>query len=110
MYVDGEVVFEDLQPGDTQDLSNLAGQTLVNVQAKPAGEDTVVIEGGDIDVPASGNYTAIADLDAAGTPKLTVFANDTAATVAGQGRLVVRHTAAAPAVDVLANGTAGSQT
>jgi hypothetical protein len=106
VYVDGEVVFEDFQPGDTQDLSNLAGQTLVNVQVKPAGEDAVAIEGGDLDVPASGNYTVIAHLDASGTPKLTVFANDTAATPAGQGRLVVRHTAAAPAVDVLANGTA----
>jgi len=106
VYVDGEVVFEDFQPGDTQDLSELAGQTLVNLQVKPAGEDTVVIEGGDLEVPASGNYTAIAHLDASGTPKLTVFANDTATTPAGQGRLVVRHTAAAPAVDVLANGTA----
>jgi hypothetical protein len=106
VYVDGEVVFEDFQPGATQDLSDLAGQTLVKLQVKPAGEDTVVIDGGDLEVPASGNYTAIAHLDASGTPKLTVFANDTAATAAGQGRLVVRHTAAAPAVDVLANGTA----
>ncbi len=31
--------------------------------------------------------------------------NDTAPVAAGQGRLVVRHTAAAPAVDVLAGGT-----
>jgi hypothetical protein len=33
-----------------------------------------------------------------------VFTNDTSAVAAGQGRLVVRHTAAAPAVDVRANG------
>jgi hypothetical protein len=33
-----------------------------------------------------------------------VFVNDVSKTAAGQGRLVVRHTAAAPAVDVLAGG------
>ena len=37
-----------------------------------------------------------------GQPKLTVFVNDTP--LPGSARLVVRHTAAAPAVDVLANG------
>ena len=35
-----------------------------------------------------------------------MFVNDTSTTPAGEGRLVVRHTAAAPAVDVLAGGTA----
>ena len=46
----------------------------------------------------------IAHLDAEGTPTLAVFENDTSAIEAGNGRLVVRHTAAAPAVDVKANG------
>jgi hypothetical protein len=64
----------------------------------------VAIDGGDLALPASGNVTAIAHLDAEGTPTLTVFENDTAPVAAGQGRLVVRHTAAAPAVDVKANG------
>src|ERR687897_353859 len=50
------------------------------------------------------DVSAIAHLDAEGTPTLTVFDNDTSAVAAGQGRLVVRHTAAAPAVDVRANG------
>jgi hypothetical protein len=35
---------------------------------------------------------------------LSVFANDTSAIDAGSARLTVRHTAAAPAVDVRANG------
>jgi hypothetical protein len=37
---------------------------------------------------------------------LTVFVNDVSPIDAGNARLVVRHTAAAPAVDVLADGTA----
>ena len=46
----------------------------------------------------------VAHLDASGQPKLAVFVNDTSPLAAGNARLVVRHTAAAPAVDVLANG------
>ncbi len=104
VYVDDAVVFANFDFGDTQDLSALAGDTLVNVQVKLAGTDTVAIDAGDVALPASGNYSIIANLDAAGTPTLTVFENDTSAIAAGNGRLVVRHTAAAPAVDVKADG------
>jgi hypothetical protein len=100
----GEVVFSDVQFQDTQDLSALAGQTLTGLQVRLAGTDTVAIDAGDVTLPASGNVTIIANLDASGNPALNVFTNDTSAIPAGQGRLVVRHTAAAPAVDVRANG------
>jgi Domain of unknown function (DUF4397) len=100
----GENVIEGFEFGDTQDLSSLAGQTLAGVQVKAAGTDEVAIDAGDLELPAEGNVTALAHLDAEGTPTLTVFSNDTAPVAAGQGRLVVRHTAAAPAVDVRANG------
>lgn len=100
----GEIVIEGFEFGDTEDLSGLAGQTLGGLTVKPAGTDDVAIDGGDLALPAEGNVTAIAHLDAEGAPTLTVFENDTSAVAAGQGRLVVRHTAAAPAVDVKANG------
>lgn len=100
----GETVIEGFEFGDTEDLSALAGQTLAGVQVKAAGTDDVAIDAGDLQLPPSGNVTAIAHLDAEGTPTLTVFENDTSAVAAGQGRLVVRHTAAAPAVDVRADG------
>jgi Domain of unknown function (DUF4397) len=51
------------------------------------------------------NATIVAALTAAGTPALTPFVNDTATAPSGDGRLVVRHVAAAPPVDVYA-GTA----
>lgn len=104
VYVDDAIVFADFNFGDTQDLSSLAGETLVNLQVKLAGTNTVAIDAGDTALPASGNYSIIANLGATGTPTLSVFANDTSAIDAGEGRLVVRHTAAAPAVDVKANG------
>lgn len=100
----GANVFENFQFGETQDLSSLAGGTLEGLKVKLAGTDTVAIDAGDVALPASGNYTIIAHLTADGTPTLAVFANDTSTIAAGEGRLTVRHTAAAPAVDVLANG------
>ncbi|RKH76217.1 hypothetical protein D7Y13_44435, partial [Corallococcus praedator] len=39
-------------------------------------------------------------------PTVTPFVNDVSSVPAGEARLVVRHTAAAPAVDVLAGDTA----
>ena len=62
---------------------------------------------GPVDLPlaANGNYTAVAHLDASGNPTATLFTNDTATLAAGEGRLTVRHVAAAPAVDVLAAGS-----
>lgn len=104
VLVDGEAVFEGFSFGDTQDLSALAGQTLAGLQVVVAGTEDVAIDAGDVDLPASGNYTVIAHLDAEGTPALAVFENDTSEIAAGEGRLTVRHTAAAPAVDVLAGG------
>ena len=100
----GANVFEGFSFGDTQDLSAFAGATLEGVKVKAAGTDTVAIDAGDVALPAAGNFTLIAHLDASGTPTVGVFENDTSSTAAGQGRITVRHTAAAPAVDVLANG------
>jgi hypothetical protein len=100
----GENVFEGFSFRDTQDLSALAGETLTGLKVKAAGTDDVAIDAGDVALPASGNYSVIAHLGADGTPTLGVFENDTSTIEAGNGRLIVRHTAAAPAVDVKANG------
>jgi Domain of unknown function (DUF4397) len=107
VVVDGEVVIPSFEPGTMQDLSSFAGQTLANVEVRAAGTTTVVIGPvPSLEVPAAGNWTVVAHLGADGTPTLTPFENDTAPVAAGQGRLTVRHTAAAPAVDiVLADGS-----
>ena len=100
--VDGEVVVPGFEPGATQDLSAFAGQTLANVEVRAAGtEDVVIGPVAEFPVPASGNWTVIAHLDADGNPTITPFENNTAMTADGQGRLTVRHTAAAPAVDLV---------
>lgn len=119
VVVDGAVVIAGFEPGDMQDLSSFAGQTLANLEVRVAGtEDVAIGPVAEFAVPASGNWTVVAHLDADGTPTVTPFQNDTAAVADGSGRLTVVHTAAAPAVDVvlgdarpvenLANGQAQS--
>jgi hypothetical protein len=107
VVVDGEVVVPGFEPGTMQDISAFAGQTLTNVEVRAAGTTDVVIGPiASLAVPATGNWTVLAHLEADGSPTLTPFENETSAVPAGQGRLVVRHTAAAPAVDiVLADGS-----
>jgi hypothetical protein len=105
--VDGEVVIPGFEPGTMQDLSSFAGQTLENIEVRAAGTTDVVI--GPVptfEVPSAGNWTVVAHLAADGTPTITPYENDTAELAAGLGRLTVRHTAAAPGVDiVLADGS-----
>lgn len=101
--VDGAVVVPGFEPGATADLTPFAGDTLANVEVRAAGtEDVVIGPVAEFAVPAEGNWTVLAHLDADGTPTITSFENDESAPAAdGQGRLTVRHTAAAPAVDVV---------
>jgi hypothetical protein len=56
-------------------------------------------------VAANRSYSVVAHLTAAGAPTISAFANDVSRTEPGKGRVLVHHTAAAPAVDVtLARG------
>lgn len=104
VVVGGDVVFSNFAFKDTQDLSSFSGKTLTGLKVNAAGTQDTLIDAGDVALPATGNYTVFAHLDADGKPALAVFQNDTAPLAAGKGRLIVRHAAAAPAVDVKANG------
>jgi Domain of unknown function (DUF4397) len=100
--VDGDLVIEDFNPGDMQDLSAFAGQKLKNLEVRAAGTTDVAIGPvAEFAVPSSGSWTVVAHLDAEGTPTITPFENETSQTKDGEGRLTVRHTAAAPAVDLV---------
>jgi len=58
----------------------------------------------DATLAAGDSFTVVAHLKANGDPTITAFKNNVGAIAAGQARLTVRHTAAAPEVDVLAAG------
>ncbi|GAA2529026.1 DUF4397 domain-containing protein [Winogradskya humida] len=105
VYVNGKKTIPDFEPG------KVAGPLTL-----PAGEyDIALTKPGDAiadalltvdnaEVPGDANISLVAHLNEAGKPVLTPFVNDTAKLAAGKARLIVRHTAAAPAVDVRAGG------
>jgi hypothetical protein len=81
----------------------------------PAGDYEIAISLADAEDPCSAdpvigpttvtfesgvNYTVFAHLTEEGAPTASVFVNDVSKAVAGYSRLTVRHTAAAPAVDI----------
>ncbi len=107
VYANGEELIPDFEPGTLTDPLTLpAGSYDLAVYAQGDDPDTAepAIQADDVEVPAGANATVVAHLDAQGSPTLTPYVNDAAATGPGQARLVVRHTAAAPAVDVRADG------
>lgn len=106
VYVNGELTLDDFKPGDMGGPLQLAPDTYsVAITAADAADDSEPVLG-PIDLPlkADMSYTAVAHLKADGDPTATLFTNDIKSTESGNGRLTVRHVAAAPAVDVWADG------
>ncbi len=108
VYVNGERTLNNFKPGDLAGPLKLpAGSYDVAITAADAKDDSDPAIGPvELTLKGGGNYTAVAHLDEGGDPTATLFTNDVSRTEAGQGRLTVRHTAAAPAVDILAGGDA----
>ena len=106
VYVNGDLTLDDFEPGTFAGPLDLpAGTYTVAITAADAADDSSPAIGPvDLDLAAGKNYTAAAFLDEAGDPTAGLFTNDVSKTSAGDGRLTVRHTAAAPAVDLLAGG------
>jgi hypothetical protein len=107
VYANGEELIPDFKPGTLTDpLSLPAGTYDLQVFADGDDPDTAdpAIEASGVEVPAGANATVVAHLDSDGNPVLTPYVNDTSETAPGEARLTVRHTAAAPAVDVRADG------
>ena len=106
VYANGEELLPDFEPGTLTDPLTLpAGTYDLQVFADGEGPDgDPAIEANGVEVPGGANATVVAHLDADGNPTLTPFVNDTSATAPGEARLTVRHTAAAPAVDIRADG------
>jgi hypothetical protein len=103
--IDGATAIPDFAPG-----------TVIKGVVVPAGEHEfkIVAPDGDCtgagileavaDLRADKNYTVVANLNESGDPNLKLFRNNVRPVAEGTSRLTVRHTAAAPAVNVWANG------
>jgi hypothetical protein len=100
VYVNGTLTLEDFEPGTVTDPLELPeGNYDIIIVAANAPTNPPAIAGSAF-LPAGANVSIVAHLTEAGTPTLSVFVNDVSAIRRLKSRLVVRHVAAAPAVDV----------
>jgi Domain of unknown function (DUF4397) len=105
--LNGEVAVPGFSPGEV-----VKGVALpeggYDVAIVPAGEtcdDAAILQAADAEFAGGRNYTAIAHLTEDGTPTLSLFRNNVRPVAKDSARVTIRHTAAAPAVDVWANGS-----
>jgi hypothetical protein len=105
VYVNGEKTIPDFQPGKVAGpLSLPAGQYDIALTKPGDAIGSALLKVDDAEVPGDANISLVAHLNAEGQPTLTPFVNDVGKLAAGKTRLIVRHTAAAPAVDIRAGG------
>ncbi|MFE0674176.1 DUF4397 domain-containing protein [Streptomyces sp. NPDC058867] len=106
VYAGDQELIADFKPGTLTDPMKLdAGSYDIKIFPDGEGPDGTPAIEKTVDVPAGANATLVAHLTAEGDPALDAFVNDTSQVPAGEARLTVRHVAAAPAVDVRADGT-----
>jgi len=105
VYVNNKLTLPNFQPETvSQPLSVPPGSYTIDIRKAGSPATSTPIISGTATLTAGENASLVADLNTSGTPTLTAFQNDTSPIPQGEGRLIVRHVADAPAVDVLANG------
>ncbi len=107
IYVNDALTLEDFAYGTVTDPLTLpAGSYDIDIRPADAAADSDPVLTQMVDLPAGANATIQANLDGSGSPVISVWVNDISTIDAGNGRVTVRHTAAAPNVDILANDAA----
>ncbi|MGQ0464042.1 MAG: DUF4397 domain-containing protein [Sporichthyaceae bacterium] len=107
VYANGNKLLSDFKPGAFSPPSKLpAGDYDIDVFPVGKGPDGDPAITSKVTVAAGTSNSVIAHLDANEKPTLTTYLNNTSSAGEGNARLTVRHVAAAPAVDVRANGKA----
>jgi hypothetical protein len=107
VYVNNQATLKNFAPDTITDPIKLpAGDYKIDIRPAGAAASTAPAISGTASLPAGANASIVAHLSESGSPTLSVFVNDVSTLPAGKARLTVRHTAAAPAVDVLAGGKA----
>lgn len=112
VYVNGNLTLEDFAPDTITDALSLPAGTydidIVPAAADPKPPTITVGDGlitGSATVEAGGNYSVVAHLAVGGGFAISAFVNDVSPVEPGSSRVIVRHTADAPAVDIVVDGT-----
>ena len=106
VYANGEPLLEDFEPGTLTDPQQLPAGTydLKVVKAGDGSDGEAIMSANNVKVPGGANITVVAHLSDNSKPTLTPYVNDVSSLPAGKARVIVRHDAAAPEVDVRAGG------
>lgn len=105
VYVNGKKILPSFKPATVAGPLSLAAGTYDVALTKPGDPvGSALLEEKSLKVPGGKNLSLVAHLDGSGKPALTAYVNDTSMLKAGMARLIVRHDAQAPAVDVRAGG------
>ena len=107
VYLNHKRVLNNFKPGTLAGpLTVKAGTYTVTIVGAAAKNDKKPVIGpAKIKLAAHRNYTVAAHLTPAGKPTASLYLNTLKKTPKGEGRVIVRHIAAAPAVDILVNGS-----
>jgi hypothetical protein len=107
VYLDGALALPAFEPERTTDpLSIPAGPHSVDVRTAGAASDAQPLVSANVDLPAGGQFSAVVHLAQDGSPTITLYPDDLSQVPAGEARVVVRHAAAAPPINVSLDGAA----
>ncbi len=102
VYVNGELTLNGFEPETATDpLSLPPGEYSIDIRDVGAPADSEPALSGTVTIKAGQDLSIIAGLDGQGQPVLNVFQNDLSPVSVGKARLIVRHVADAPGLDVL---------
>ena len=105
VYVNGKATLTSFAPDTvTPPIALPAGTYTIDIRTAGAPPSAPPAITGTATLAAGANASLVAHLSASGQPELTAYPNTTSGLAAGKARVIVRHDAAAPAVDVRANG------
>jgi len=106
VYANGKALLKNFKPGTLTDPQMLPAGSydLKVVKAGDGPDGDAIVEANNVKVPGGANITVVAHLTAKGKPALTPYVNDVSMISPGEARVIVRHDAAAPAVDIRAGG------
>jgi len=106
IYADGGRIMNNVKSGELKSMRVRPGtyDIEIYVNGERPKVDEPILEIDRVTFLSGTCSTVTANLDEVGTPTTNVFANCVARNPVGEGRITVRHIAAAPAVDVLAGG------
>ena len=106
VYIEGALAIEDFVPGDVEPLVDVAAPASYTVDIVPAGDPAPAQGAGLITAEAAvvvnTSYTLVAHPEEGGDLTISPFVNSLTPVGAGEASVTVRHTADAPAVDVVA--------